>query len=256
MTEVSRLESKLSTLADSIEWPTPSPHLSTRVIARIESEPTTARHSGWRRLAIAMAAVVVVTGVMVFSPSTRQAVADLFGAAGIRIGLTPDPAPTVGADLDLGEPIQVDDIGQAVEFVIRIPAGDDPGPADGVYLGDDGQITMVWAGNQTLPAAGETDVALLLVQRKAYDLGDFGEKAIGPETEVQGLRVEGQPALWIEGAPHTLTLLDSQGNPVEETTRLAANVLLWEANGVNHRLETTGDLQSALVIVETLEALP
>lgn len=47
----------------------------------------------------------------------------------------------------------------------------------------------------------------------------------------------------------------TQGTPIEETTRLAANVLLWEANGVNHRLETTGNLQSSLTLVETLEPL-
>ena len=51
-------------------------------------------------------------------------------------------------------------------------------------------------------------------------------------------------------AAHTFTLLDAAGNPVEETTRLAANVLLWEGNGLNHRLETTGDLPSSLGIVE------
>jgi hypothetical protein len=62
--------------------------------------------------------------------------------------------------------------------------------------------------------------------------------------------------LWIEGAIHTFTLLDQAGNPIEETTRLAANVLLWEINGVNHRLETTGDLQNSLAVVETLEPLP
>lgn len=256
MTQVSRLESMLSSLGDSIDWPTPSPHLSTRVVARIESESRTARHSGWRRLAIATAAVVVVTGLMVFSPSVRQAVADLFSAAGIRIGITSDPAPTAGADLDLGEPIDLDDIGQVVEFSVRIPTGDDPGPPDGVYLTDDGQITLVWSGSQRLPAADDTDVALLLAQRRAYDLQDFAEKAIGAETEVRSLSVEEHPALWIEGAPHTLTLLDADGTRVEETTRLAANVLLWEAYGVNHRLETTGDLQSALAIVEKLEPLP
>ena len=256
MIDESRLESMLGSLAGSIDWPTPPPHLPARVVARIESEPTAARRSGWRRLAIATAAVAVVTGVMVVSPSARQAVADLFGAAGIRISLTTQSAPTAGSELNLGEPVTLDDIGQGIDFTVRIPAGDDPGPPDGVYLSDDGQITVVWAASQTLPAAGDTDVALLLTQRKAYELQDFAEKAIGPETEVRDLKVEDQSALWIEGAPHTLTLLDSDGNPVEETSRLAANVLLWEANGVNHRLETTGDLQSALAIVETLEVLP
>ncbi len=256
MTDRSRLESMLSSLADSIDWPSPSPHLPTRVVAHIESLRRPTRRSGWRRLAMAMAAVIAVTGVMVVSPSARQAVADLFGVAGIRIGLNPDLAPTAGADLNLGEPIRLADIGQVVDFDVRSPTGGDLGPPDGVYLSEDGQVTMVWAGSQTLPAAGDTDVSLLLTQRKAYGLTDFAEKTIGPETEVQALHVEGHPALWIEGAPHTLTLLDAAGNPVKETTRLAANVLLWEAHGVNHRLETTGDLQSALAIVETLETLP
>lgn len=256
MTEKLQLEAMLGSLANSIDWPTPSPLLASRVVAHLESEPPQARRNRRRRLAIALAALVVVTGVMVFSPSARQAVADLFGAAGTRIGFTPDTAPPTGADLYLGEPIHLDDIAQAADFEVRIPAGDDPGPPDGVYLGDDGQVTMVWAGSQTLPAAGDTSISLLLTQRRAYDLRDFAQKAVGPETEVQHLDVEEHPGLWVEGAPHTLTLLDGDGNPVEETTRLAANVLLWEAKGVNHRLETTGGLESALAIVEKLEALP
>lgn len=54
------------------------------------------------------------------------------------------------------------------------------------------------------------------------------------DQSVQRFTVEGQPGLWIEGPAHTFTLFDAEGNPIEETTRLAANVLLWEANGVNH----------------------
>jgi hypothetical protein len=203
-----------------------------------------------------MAAVVVVAGVMVVSPFARRAVADLFSAAGIRIDFISETAPAVGSELSLGDPILLGDLEPVVGFAVRVPVGADPGAPDGVYLSEDGRVTMVWAGTQTLPAAGDTDVALLLTQRTAYGIQDFGQKAIGPDTEVRGLQVEDQPALWIEGAPHTLTLLDADGTPVEETIRLAGNVLLWEANGVNHRLETTGDLNSALAIVAQLEGLP
>jgi hypothetical protein len=202
-----------------------------------------------------MATVVVVTGVMVFSPSAREAVASLFEAAGIRISMTTDPAPTTGADLDLGDPIGLDDAEQAVTFEVRVPTGDDLGAPDGVYLSDDGEVTMVWADGETLPAAGDSEVGLLLAQRRADGPRHIGGKAIGPGTEVLVLEVEEHGAVWIEGTPHTLTFLDSDDNPIEETTRLAANVLLWEVNGVNHRLETTGDLESALAIVETLEAM-
>jgi hypothetical protein len=192
---------------------------------------------------------------MVFSPGAREAVADLFAAAGIRISLTDDPAPSAGVDLNLGEPIHVVDVAQAVDFVVRVPTGEDLGAPDGVYLSNDGEVTMVWAHGQTLPAAGDTDIGLLLAQRQIDAPRHLGDKAIGPGTEVRVLEVEGHAAVWIEGTPHTLTFLDSDDKPVEETTRLAANVLLWEANGINHRLETTGDLESALAIVETLEAM-
>jgi hypothetical protein len=192
---------------------------------------------------------------MVFSPGAREAVAELFAAAGIRVTVTADPAPSAGADLNLGDPIHLVEVAQAVNFVVRVPTGANIGAPDGVYLSDDGEVTMVWAHGQTLPAAGDTDVGLLLAQRQIDAPRHIGDKALGPGTEFQILEVEGHAALWIEGTPHTLTFLDSDDQPVEETTRLAANVLLWEANGVNHRLETTGDLESALAIVETLEAM-
>jgi len=255
MSDRSHIELRVSQLAGVIDWPTPSPELPTRVMERIGSRSWNAVRRPWRRTALALATVVVVTGVMVFSPSAREAVADLFEAAGIRISLTTDPAPTAGADLELGDPVQLAEVGQSVDFEVRVPTGADLGPPDGVYLQDDGEVTMVWAHGQTLPAAGDTDVGLLLAQRQVDSPRHIGNKAIGPGTEVRVLTVERRPAVWIEGTPHTLTFLDSDDIPVEETTRLAANVLLWEADGVNHRLETTGDLQSALAIVETMEAM-
>lgn len=253
----SRLESMLTSLGDSIDWPAASPHLSARVMTRIESEqPTAASRGIWRRPAIATVAVLVVTVVLVFSPSARQAVADLLSAAGIRIGVTSDQTPTIGAELDLGQLVQLDEVENAVEFQIRIPGGRDPGVPHAVYLSDGGQVTMVWDRTPSLPAAADTGIGLLLTQSAGNDGPEFAEKSIGPETGVQTLMVEGQPALWIEGAGHTFALLDAEGEPIEETTRLAANVLLWEAGGVNHRLETTGDLQRSLAVVDTLEPLP
>lgn len=250
-----RLETMLTSLGDSIDWPTPSAHLSTRVLTRIESDqPTAASRGIWHRPAIAAVAVVAVSLVFAFSPTARQAAADWLGAAGVRIGITVDQAPTTGAGLDLGELIQLDEVGDAVDFHIRVPGGEHPGAPDAVYLGDTGQITMVWDGTPTLPAAGDTGIGLLLTQSPSG--GQIAEKSIGPDTGVQRLSVEGQPALWVEGATHTFTLLDQDGNPIEESTRLAANVLLWETNGVNHRLETTGDLQNSLTIVAKLKPIP
>jgi len=252
-----QFESMLTSLGDSIDWPTPSPHLSVRVTARIVSEqPTAAGRRIWRRPAIAMVAVLVVTLVFVFSPSARQAVADWLGEAGVRVGVTSDEPPTSGEDLKLGEPVQLDEVQTHVDFELRIPGGEDPGSPDAVYLSDSGQVTMAWAGTPKLPAAGDSGIGLLLTQYEASSSREFAEKSIGPETGAQRLMVEGQTAVWIEGAAHTFTLLDVEGDPIEETTRLAANVLLWQARGVNHRLETTTELQGALAVVGRLRPLP
>lgn len=257
MNDESRLESTLTSLGDSIEWPTPSPHLSARVRARIESEqPTAAGRAIWRRPAGAAFATLVVALLLVFSPTARQAVADLLSSAGIRIGVTSDQTPAIGAELDLGELVQPTEVEDRVAFQVRVPAGRDPGAPSAVYLSDSGEITMVWDGTPSLPAAGDTGITLLFAQYTGDDGREVAEKSIGPETGVHRLTVEGQPALWIEGAAHTFTLLDTEGNPIEETARLAANVLLWEANGVNHRLETTHNLQRALTLVDALEELP
>lgn len=257
MSQEPRVEAMLTSLGDSIDWPTPSPHLPMRVMARIESEqPLPTGRVNWRRPAIAAVAVLVVTLVFVVSPSARHAVADLLSAAGIRIGVTSDQTPATGAELDLGELVQLDEVEDSVDFQLRVPGDEDPGVPDAVYLSDSGQVTMVWDGTPSLPAAGDSGIGLLLTQHVGNGGQEVAEKSIGPETGVQRLMVEGQPALWIEGAAHTFTLLDAEGDPIEETTRLAANVLLWEADGVDHRLETTGDLPSSLAIVETLEPLP
>lgn len=250
-----RLERQLTSLGDAIDWPTPAPRLSTQVLARIESKPSSAGR-GWRRMTIAIAAVVVVALVFVASPTARQAVADLLDAAGVRISFTADTTPVAGAGLDLGQPVSVERVPDAVGFDVRIPVGDQPGPPDGIYLSEGDQVTMVWTGTPALPAAGTTDIGLLLTQGEATHGLEVAEKAVGPGTDVHNLMVEGQPGLWIEGAPHSLTFLDAEGNPVEETTRLAANVLLWGAHGVNHRLETTGNLQTAMTFVDALQPLP
>ena len=73
------------------------------------------------------------------------------------------------------------------------------------------------------------------------------------EVTVTQLSLEGGPALWIEGAPHTLTLLDRSGSESATATRLAANVLLWESDSVAYRLETTADLATALRFVAVLQ---
>jgi hypothetical protein len=62
--------------------------------------------------------------------------------------------------------------------------------------------------------------------------------------------------LWIEGAPHVISYEDAAGIRVEEATRLAGNVLMWESDGVTHRLETTVGRQATLSLARSLQSIP
>lgn len=248
-----RAEQVLRASAESVDWPEPSGGLPVRVTGQIEAQAGMIRPV-WRRLATAAAIVVVLVGVLALSPTARQAAADLFSEAGIRIGFIQEPSPAAGAALELGQEVELGRIGQSVDFVVSVPAGEDPGAPDAVYLSD-GRISMVWFGTPSLPAAGDSDIGLLLAQSQSNNGSELASKTLGSETTVRNTVVGGVRAVWIEGAPHTITLLDVEGNPIPVTTRLAANVLLWDAGGVDYRLETTSDLAAARAIAEALRPL-
>jgi hypothetical protein len=244
------LERALTTLAAAVDWPEPGNDLAPRVVARI----TAPEHLPFRRrrhaVRYAAAVAAVLAGVLVLSPPVRHAVADMLEAAGVRLNLI-EAVPQLGGDLDLGAQVTLDEAVGSARFALRAPEGGELGPADVVYRSDVGVIAMVWEGSPLLPAAPGSDVALLLMQSPGSLT--WGQKGVGPDSAVRVVTVEGVDGLWLEGAPHTFTLLDERGEPVEETARLAANVLLWEVDGINYRLETAGDLDSALAVVDRLE---
>jgi hypothetical protein len=59
--------------------------------------------------------------------------------------------------------------------------------------------------------------------------------------------------LWSEG-PHVITTVDESGRRIEET-RLAGNVLMWESDGVTHRIETAVGLEETLRMAESVEPI-
>lgn len=227
---MSRLETILNDLSHTVDWPEPSEHLAPRVTGHIESTPHTHQ---LRRWAIAIAVLTLVIGLV---PDTRQAVADLLHEAGVRIGFVEETPTDLSDDLNLGDPSTIEQAAEHASFGLQAPGA--LGPPDEVYL--DGQaVSMVWEG------------PTLLTQRPGGE--PYGLKGVGSDTEASHVAIAGNPGLWIEGAEHTFTLLDKQGNPVEETARLAANVLLWSSDGVDYRLELTGDLDRALEIATSLK---
>jgi len=251
----SRVEVLLTELAGHIEWPEHADQMPA-VHRRLTSGTTRRPRRRW--IPVTAVVLVLVAALLVLSPSARQAVADLLGVAGIDVRFDPEPAPTAGAELDLGEPVTLEEAQEAVDFELLVP--EDLGPPDGVFLSDrpsSGRVSMVWEGEASLPAAGDSGIGLVYSQF-ALELADDADfvKSVRPDTSVRAVEVNGNLGLWIEGAPHLISYEDAAGNRAEEEMRLAGNVLMWEHDGVTHRIETTVGLQATLALAGSLTAVP
>jgi hypothetical protein len=244
-----RLESMIADIADSVVWPVDSTSVEQSVLDNLVDRQV--RPERRRKLTYALVAIILISLIVYVVPPARQAVANLFGAAGIQITFGDTPFDEAVGDLGLGAEVAISDIDDA-GFEVLAPVGSDPGPPDGVFVGENGEVNMVWEARSQLPAAGGTRIGLLLTQREERSGTYQGVKTVSPETDVEAVLVNGAQGFWIEGALHTLLLVDETGVETEETRRLAANVLLWAREGVSYRLETTGNLASALAIAESL----
>lgn len=243
-----RIETALADLATHIDWPDHA-DVTPRVRARLTEPIATSSWWSRRRLAVAITAAVVVLAVLVVPPA-REAVAELLGISGIELGFT-EEIPESDATIDLGERITIDQADASVDFDLLVPA-DGVGPPDGFYRDDREQVTMVWIGGPSLPAAGDTGVGLIYTQFRAQPGETFYLKELGPRTGVETVAVRNSPGYWLRGASHTVRYVDASGQIREEDTHLAANVLLWESGGVSHRIETTLSLEQALDVAQSL----
>ena len=245
------VESLLADLADHIEWPEPTAPYLQPTPRLATPRPGTSRPRRW--LPVTAALVMLVALLLVLSPQARKAVADLLGVSGIEIEFMPELEEPVGAGLGLGREVSLEEAVASVDFPVSIP--DQVGEPDGVYLFE-GRINMVWRGGESLPAAGGSDVGLLYSQFRFDGVGDRQAKSLGPESVVIPTEVGGWSGFWIEGATHVLSIEDASGRRVEETPRLAGNVLIWETDEVTHRLETMLGMDEALGIAESMRSLP
>lgn len=248
----SHVEVLLTELAGHIDWPE-HPDQMPAIRRRLASGTTRSRRYRW--IPVTAVVLVVVAALLLLSPNAREAVADLLGVAGIEIRFGPDPADVVGGELDLGEAVTLEEAAEAVDFRLSIP--EDLGPPDAVWVSErpsSGRVSMVWEGTVALPASGESGIGVVYSQF-GLELADEAGfvKSVTPENSVRAVEVDSALGLWIEGAPHVISYEDSAGNRVEEETRLAGNVLMWESEGVTHRLETTLGMGPTLALAGSLQ---
>lgn len=254
-----RLEITLEAIGRDVQWPELSVGFAPRVVSRIAAQPLTPPLL--RRFLPAFGVLgIFVAAIVTFSPSTREAVADLLGIGGVRIGFGDQkdlPRPTPGSSLGLGEVVTLDRARDLADFDVAVPRLlDHP---DQVYFDaivPGGMVSLVYMETPELEAASGTDVAVLITQFRGDLIEDDGYfKKLSARSTLVRVEVDGTEGLWMTGAPHSF-FYENNGRAIEETVRLVENVLLWERDGVTLRVETAGSLEQALAIAESLSSDP
>jgi hypothetical protein len=229
------LDRALRELGEHLDYPA-APHLATAVRRRLVEPVSVPR----RRVMLsgAMAAVLFALSVLGFWSPAREAVADLFGLRGVLFSREAPPVqPAEG--IRLGPAVGLDEARGRVDFPVRVPSRF--GAPDAVYV-DEGApesvVSLVYRPGDGLPEVRSTGVGLLLSQFRGRLDAAIMRKFLGPGSVVEAVSVDGHRGFWLPEPAHVVLYLDRQGEVREDTARLTANVLLWEADGVIHRLES------------------
>lgn len=243
---MNELERALTALGRELAVPE-APDLLPAVLAGIE--PTPARRPQPRRwvLAVAIVALAALAATLAI-PDARSALFRVLHIGGERIEFVDDlpvvsPAPT-GLDLDvvLGRRVTLEEARRRAGFDLREL---DEAP-DRVYLGERGTVWFLFGTPERIRLL-VAQTPLLFVEESL-----FLKKLAGPGTQIEQVAVDGSTGFFLVGEPHLLLLLDANGQVVEESARLAKNVLVWESGGVAYRLEGDFGKDDALRLADSL----
>ena len=279
------LGATLRGLAPAIAWPmgggAGGPDLATAVRGRVESMPVPGRDrwaglrpTRWsgsigrparRALVLALVALLAVAAI---------AGAVGLGLPGLRLILgeapstppptlapateapgSPGPGP-LGRALRLGETVDPSDperLDARAGFHVSLPDDLDLGPPDAAWIDDlkGGQVTLLWATRDGLPATSERAVGMLLGQFWVTVDSGFFNKIIGGETVVEPVRVAGDQGYWLSGDPH-IFFWEGPDGFVDDPRRWVGDVLLWSDGSITYRLETSLGRDEAIRIAESM----
>jgi hypothetical protein len=243
---VNELERALVALGRELAVPD-APDLTPRVVQALEHpRPSTSMRL---RLGLALAVVLVAALLAALAiPDARSALQRFFHIGAARIEVV-DELPTVAPqppELDLetalGERVSLAQARRLAGFDL-LELEERP---DRVYLGPRGTVWFLY---------GRPDAVRLLVAqtpRLRVDEPFILKKLAGAGARVETTRVRDNRAYFLSGEPHEMILIDEQGVPVQESARLAQDVLLWEEDGRTYRLEGDLALDEALDIANSL----
>jgi len=258
---------RLTDLRPSIGYPQ-TPDVARSVAATLARPASNTAPRPWRAAphprswSIAWTAVTllaVVAAFLALVPAARSSLAETLGVAGVRI-FRIDAEPTVppspvGGALRLGRRLSLDDAAAAVPYPIAVPTLAGFVDPDEVYLARvpiEGMVSFVYRPRSGLPESPTGGVGALLTQFPGGTDDPVADKGVGPTATVEPVEIRDGQGFWIEGEAHLFVYRDSNGEPRYEEYRLAANVLLWEENGVTYRLEAALDKERAMEIAHSL----
>ncbi len=238
------LEPALGELARAIDYPaTPDVVGAVRSELRANPAPSPSKSARRRFAAIAVGALLATGGVAVAAvPDLREAALDLIDLRGETIESTTAPAP----DPPRSEP----DLGRAVTLEeARAELGFDPVLPD-IGAPDELFVRSEVPGGEL--AASYRDGELLVTQFRGDVLPYYAKKIVPMATRVSELRVEGDEAVWIAGAPHFFAYMAPDGSVRENRTRVAENVLVLERGRLLVRIEGELTRTQAIRLARTL----
>jgi hypothetical protein len=254
---VNELEQRLTKLGRELEWPE-TPELAPRVAARLD-RPAPRRHRPklfGRTFAIALASLLVLAGgVFAAVPGVRDAVLEFFGLQGATVERRPElPAAPELRPLRLGERTTLERASRTVGFEPLVPV--EAGRPDAVFVNQDvpgGELSLAYRARRGLPEARSTGLGLLVGQFRGDLAPDYIGKIAGETTRIDRLRVGGNRAIWIEGAPHLFFYRPPNSDFAERELRIAENVLLVERGDLLVRLEGSFGSERAVELALSLE---
>jgi hypothetical protein len=192
-------------------------------------------------LAVAFASLLLLAGVAMAVPASRDAILRAIGLRGVSIKRVPrlppiPPGARTGARLNLGRPIAIARVRQAAGFDALLPPG-----APTAYIGRDvpgGRVSFVLGRILITEFRGVSEPIVF--------------KTIDPNTKMQITRVDGAQGLYLSGAPHQVLYAAADGEIRSDRVRLAGNVLIYQQHRVIVRIEGTHTLAQALTIARSL----
>jgi hypothetical protein len=124
-----------------------------------------------------------------------------------------------------------------------------------VYVNDlapGGSIALTYRPTDDLPEARSTGLGLLVEEFRGDLAPEFMGKITGQATRVERLRIDGERAIWLEGAPHFFFYRPPNAEFRDEELRIAQNVLLLEHGRLLVRMEGAFGLDRALELARSL----